>query len=630
MCLSKRTYPCYLKGNAKCETPSRFLAVDTEARITKEDNRDIHTLRLGEAYYVKKKDDKWKESRFSFTTADEFFTEVIRRLRTKEPLRIIAHNMAYDYNLLDFDSFLQRGNFRLSRWVLEPFIVEATNEKGNIQVLSSTNWFHSTLRETGRIFGIEKAEAPDFMGVDSETLREYCRQDALVLARIIEGYIDWIKSNDLGNFADTIAGQALACLRHRFMRPNSILLHRYPAIERLERESYMGGRCEAFRLGHFDNVYKLDVNSMYPYVMRNNVFPVKLVSGQEPVGENAILDGIDNGLYAIAECEILLHEPAIGVRRNDKLIFPVGKIHTCLTSSEIIYLANNPDIGSIERIIKGACYETLPIFRDYVDYFYSIKSSSEIPAEILMSKLFLNSVYGKFGQKEHTELMPISMDMCPEDREHFELAKMDMEQLGLGSILSLYQGKICKYVNIGGNIYRAPSKTQSSSADAFPAIAGAVTSMARLYLDTLIRIAGRDEVYYSDTDSLVTSETGYLRLLPYIDKHRLGALKIEGVGDISIYGLKHYDFSLHNANYVFDFDCPEVKLKGIRKDAIKVNDNTYRQMQFCTKASHLAKGHQAGTVVVEHIEKTISGNYDKGVVCPNGIIKPFILSEWEN
>lgn len=626
--MNKRTYPCYLKSNARCETPSRFIAVDTEAFITKEENRDVHTLRLGEAYYVRRKDGKWRESRISFTTAKEFYEQIARRLREKEPLRVIAHNMAYDYNLLDLDSFLRYGHFDLSRWVLEPFIIEAKSEYGCLQILSSTNWFKSSLKETGKIFGVEKGETPDFINVDTETLREYCRQDAFVLARIIENYIDWIKARDLGNFSDTIAGQAFACLRHKYMQPNSILLHRFKDVERLERESYLGGRCEAFRLGTFENIYKLDVNSMYPFVMRNNNFPVKMISGRGLVGENEVLDAIDRDQYAIADCLFSLNEPSIGIRRNDKLIFPIGRIKSALTSPEISYIIEHPEIGSIERIEGGAIYDTLPIFKDYVDFFYNIKSNSEIPAEILMSKLFLNSVYGKFGQKEHTELMPVSSDMDPEDKEHFELAKMDMQDLGVSSILSLYQNKICKYVQIGGEIYRAPSKSKDSSQDAFPAIAGAVTSLARLYLDSLMRIAGRDEIYYTDTDSLVTSETGFNRLSSFIDKHRLGALKIEGVGDIEINGLKNYKFACHNANYVFDFDSPEVKLKGIRKDAIKVNDNTFRQIQFCTKASHMSKGHAPGSVVVEYIEKTISGEYDKGIVGANGIISPFVFSEW--
>ncbi|GAI25381.1 unnamed protein product, partial [marine sediment metagenome] len=45
----------------------------------------------------------------------------------------------------------------------------------------------------------------------------------------------------------------------------------------LERASYKGGRVECFFLGELknDNYYILDVNSLYPFVMRNNSYPVK-------------------------------------------------------------------------------------------------------------------------------------------------------------------------------------------------------------------------------------------------------------------------------------------------------------------------------------------------------------------
>ncbi|GAI91252.1 unnamed protein product, partial [marine sediment metagenome] len=47
----------------------------------------------------------------------------------------------------------------------------------------------------------------------------------------------------------------------------------------MERESYKGGRVECFFLGSLENdsYYMLDVNSLYPFVMRSNPFPVKYI-----------------------------------------------------------------------------------------------------------------------------------------------------------------------------------------------------------------------------------------------------------------------------------------------------------------------------------------------------------------
>jgi hypothetical protein len=607
-------YPRYLSGNAKCEFPKEFIAVDTEAYINKNHTHDEHTLRLGEAIYSYYRLGKWHNVTFSFNTYNEFWDYLDRHRRAKSTLRVIAHNMAYDAQLLDIDHYISSRDMILEQWVLEPYIVKAYSETGSILFLSSTNWFHSSLRDLGKKFGIEKFESPTFDNtVPDNILRPYCAQDTLVLATIIQGYIKWLHDNDMGDFSNTISGQALNAYRHKWMEPKTILLHRYPMVEKIERESYLGGRCECFRLGTISNVYKLDINSMYPYVMSKYQYPCKLLSGDNLVNESTIYDAIDHGQYVIAKCAINMRENAIGVKRNNKLLFPIGKIITSLTLPEIDYIMKNPEIGRIDKIIGGAVYEQRYLFKDYVKYFYHIKSSSTNKADIEISKQLLVSLYGKFGQREYLEISqePLDTDVAK--------AMIDNNLSYLDEILTHNK----RLVRIGDKIYRIPEKSEKSSINANPAIASAVTAYARCYIDTLIRIAGRKNVYYTDTDSIFCNDIGYNNLKGYIDQHELGKLKMEewerGSGiyctDIEIYGPKNYKY------------LNVEKIKGIRKDAIKIDNNVYVQDQFCTKRSHYSKSHPPGTVIVEHITKHISCDYDKGLVS-NNIIIPYCLKEY--
>jgi len=343
---------------------------------------------------------------------------------------------------------------------------------------------------------------------------------------------------------------------------------------------------------------------MYPFVMKYKTFPCKLISGENFVNEHVIYDAIDNGKYIIAKCKINLKENAIGVRR-DKLIFPIGRIITSLSSPEINYILENPEIGEIEKIIGGAIYDHEKLFSEYVDFFYNIKSTSKLESEIAMSKALLVSLYGKFGQREY-------LDMKEEKDTDAVKAMLETGITSIDEILD----KDRKLINIGGKIYRLPEKSENSSVNANPAIASGVTAYARCYLDSLIRLAGRENVFYCDTDSLFCNEIGYHNLQKFIDPKELGKLKLEDQGNVELFGAKNYSFN------------DNLKIKGIRKDALKIGENRYIQDQFCTKKSHYSDRHEPGSVIVKHVVKEISNEYDKGLVTRTGKVFPFVLSEY--
>jgi len=618
----KTPYPHYLSKPEKSEMPRHMIAVDTEAHIEETEDGEIHTLRLGHAVEIRNNNGRWNETHYAFKTLDEFYAILDRHLNDKHKVRVVAHNMAYDYGILALDDYISSRKLTIQLFVLQPFIIKARNQKkGTLEIISSTNWFKLTLKETGKAFGIEKGEAPNFKNVSDDVLASYCKQDALVLARIMEGYIDFLKANDLGNFAPTIAGQALSAFTHKYMDEKTILLHRYKEITDMELASYKGGRCEVFQMGQLSNVFKVDVNSMYPFVMSDRSYPVKTIS-KKPV--KLSLDSLndivhDESRFVIANVKLKLKEPAIAVKR-DKLIFPIGDINECLCGPELKYILDNPDYGRIVSVTKACVYTAQPIFKDYVDFFYSIKRAKESDASVLMAKLFLNSLYGKWGQREHEDI----------EVEGPELQYMadSMRALGINSMFGKVGGIKRNFILVGSDLYTLPKADKDALArNSFPALASSVTAHARVYLDTLISCAGRENVFYTDTDSLFTNEAGYSALLSagFIHDSRLGALKLEAVGDVEIKGVKNYIFT----NYGFDaiFDVSQMKLKGVKKNAIEISPGVFEQMQFRTKKTRYSRGDKPGTIHLERVEKSIKGDYTKGIVNDSGRVSPLTLSE---
>ena len=212
----------------------------------------------------------------------------------------------------------------------------------------------------------------------------------------MEGYLNFIKEEDLGEFAFTISSQAMKAYRHRFMKYR-IHIHADEEAMKLEREAYHGGRSECFYIGKWNKgMYYVDVNSLYPFVMKYYKYPVQLLSVVKPKddGVQLLKEIIDKGYLVIAKVFVEIDKNILP-KKKDRLLAPVGKFWTVLSTPEVRLAFA---YGKILKVEKIAVYRGRRIFEDYVDYFYSKKMNSTGMYKAFY-KLFLNSLYGKWGQK---------------------------------------------------------------------------------------------------------------------------------------------------------------------------------------------------------------------------------------
>ena len=609
----------YISENKNREIPHHLLVVDTETFIEKSGEfSEKQTFRLGYAIYLwwNSRNGVYYEQNFPLKSVDDFHKLLDSILIPKRKLVIFSHNSSFDYSILMMDTYFSSRNFEISMRVIDQiFLIRAFKKSKDGQssiVYSDTmNYYKMSLQKLGEIFGEYKMKTPDFTNVSDSDLMKYCRQDTKILATLMKKHIQFIAEHDLGNFKMTIASQAFNAFRHRFMK-SKILIHTFDDIIQLELSSYRGGRCEAFIIGKRENIFKLDVNSMYPFVMKQYRYPIKPLSNT--VLTNLSIADIEDGLktdkFILAECNLILNEPVIAVKKK-KLFFPIGRITQTITSPEIEYILKNPEIGNIKSIKKCVFYHQESIFKEYVDYFYNFRKSTTNLAYQAMAKLFLNSLYGKFGQKSmsaHTKIDDHSIQ-----DNIFEL----MNDLKTNVVDKLIDDKLTRYIRLAEDLYCIENSSEILAYDSSPIIASAVTSYARMYLFELIKTAGLSEVFYCDTDSLFVSEIGYnnLKTKGLISPTELGKLKHEDTGNMEIFGAKNYSFN------------DETKLKGIKKDARLISPNKYIQSQFITKNLKYRKGIQDGMILVQPIIKQISMNYDKGMV-KNGTIFPLEFNDF--
>lgn len=539
-----------------------YIFIDTETDTFQKDKSTKElTFKLGVYQKVVKKRGEFKFiSPKSFLNINEFHKNVFKDLEAKTWL--VAHNWHFDFFSGNFTAFLERYGFKVEFFSFDAnrFILNAKNGDKEIFFVDTFNFFQFSLRKMGEIIGVKKLEI-DFDKATQTELIVYCVRDVEVLAKFFVKFLEFAKKHKV-TIKYTSASSAFRTYFNRFVTAK--LDKSCVETEKLEAESYYGGRVECFRLGEFrgdDKYYMLDINSLYPFVMSKNFFPTKEVGYKTD--------------YFIADCSVTLEKPILPYRMNGKLCFPIGTFRGVWCSCEL----NNPDV-KIVKIHKIVYYEAENIFSDYVNYFYPLKQNAKNDFEKLFSKLLLNSLYGKFGQK------------------YIKTTKEGKTNLDNG----VHNSNIGCYVVLNGEMFF--SETFGYHKKSRVAIASFCTAYARAYLWKSINIAGLENCFYCDTDSLILNEKGFLKLKDFISDE-LGDWKLEGCSkSVDIRGCKMYQFG------------KKLRVKGVKQ--AKSFELSYRQDRWLKTKSLMKKG-VFDKVIIEDYIKNLSYIYDKGIVEGNKV-----------
>jgi len=589
-----------LTGNKSSEWPSRFIFFDTETyrQPLPGGNAEQH-LKLGWLNFLSHdgydQRDTWRE----FREIDEFWDFLEEIAAPKKRTLVIAHNIDFDLQVLDYQRELMLRKYDINKSIIDSnrFILQARKNKHTYLFLDNSNYTNPEkvkLATLGKELGIEKIEVDPFLASDRE-LSTYCRRDVEIVREYILALFAYFKDNDFCHFAYTTAGLAFNTYRHRFMN-TPIFIHTFAKAIALERASYKGGRCEAFFIGQApkDTYYYLDVNSMYPFMMLEKDFPFRHIFTYE----HAHLFQLNYFLprrAVISDVLVKLKEPAIAVK-GARLIFPVGEFRTTLTSPELQYVKEH---GEIKKCFSLSLYEAGPIFKDYVTHFYNWRLKHLAEGRIIQSKfdkVLLNSLYGKFGQ-QITVSVPVDLDFdmpCRYFTEYDIVKKIKYN-----------------YVKIGDQWFREGRVAEGyHSMVAIPAF---VTAYARMYLWQIMKLAGLENVFYCDTDSVFVNRAGLDRLSSLVSTAKtLGMLGLKmSSPSLDIRGAKMYKFG------------DKIRIKGIKGPEAFLPQ--FKQWRFQRSRMALRKPDKP-FVLEEHYHKSLTYAYEKGEKCKDGRIKPFRLS----
>jgi len=614
-------FPHYITENRGSGTPHNVIFFDTETtgEVVGVDTIEA-TLNFGWACYTRRiGNGKWSAPKWQrFEDASTFWDFVYQFIRPKRRLYIMAHNLNFDLAQVKGFYRLQSDGWETTSRIIGPKILNLTYRRdgASIRLVDTYNYYPMGLKAVGAMVGLEKYEFPEDTD-DAALWDTYCRRDVEIMLEAMQLWWRRIKDWQLGNFGVTLASQCMNAYRHRFMK-TPIFIDTNKHAARVSRKSYLGGRNEAYFLGPIpERVWCLDINSMYPYIMRTYPMPYRLATTRTDISP-ANLSKLLETYSIVADVELDVTEPVIPIRYEGRTTWPLGSFHAALTSPELAHALN---LGMVTKVHYAALYLSANIFREYVDFFYGERIKARAAGDTAtegITKLFLNNLYGKFGQKgERWTIIGDAEDIDVRYYDYYDLTENKIiKRRQFAGVLEELQGAPDDgdYVPaIAGESRDSLPAITAESRDSFPGIAAHVTAYARMYLWRLMEAAGRENVYYTDTDSLMVNKAGYDALKPFCDPTELGYLKVEWESDdVVINGLK--DYRVDNT----------VKIKGIRKDAIETRPGVFRQDQF--RGIHgMIRAGDMDRILIKTIEKTLLRRYQKGRVAESGRVFPLLI-----
>lgn len=424
------------------------------------------------------------------------------------------------------------------------FWIGEDNRKGLLHVrhgedsllfVSVHNWFEGGLATLASWQGETIAECPESLPVPAK--QEEAVHRTRIMAVGILRFLAILKQEELGSLAPTMAGQAFALYRSQFMS-HPLYVHDNAEVNKLERAAYRGGRTDCFVAGEqAGDFYKLDVNSMYPSVMVNYPLPTKLLgyfTSNLPIER---VKEMGEKRFLIADVTLTTEYEQFPWTGKGRGCYPIGTFRTTLAHGSLMRAVEE---GAVRRVHQLALYERGFIFSEYVRALWQKRLDAKQQGNLVMAdvyKLLLNSLYGKFGQRERMTLK--TRPWNPDDfmsGEHVEEGIIYKQWFAFGK----------------RTIFLT---TENPAHDAFFAIAAGVTDYARCRLWDLMMQAGLHNLVYIDTDCLIVNAGGRELLNEEIG-YGLGQLKEEGYATrVAIYAPKDYEFG------------DEVKKKGVGPQA---------------------------------------------------------------
>lgn len=591
----RRTH--WLRKNAAQRMPRRVICIDSEAYRNPHEFGESHTFRLASLTFDKLDVDcneTHETVRMDFGADAALWAWAETFTASSHRTVCFMHNAAYDVRLTNALTHLPALGWRYTGGALNSYGYWSTWRKRNnsLALVDSLSFLPAGLDRIAQLLQREKLPLPDEAADEAYWLAR-CRTDVEVTREAILRVIRYLKGNDLGDFRNTGAGQASAAFRHRFLPARSLLVHDDAEALDAERRAAHAGRAEVWRHGvTTETLYEYDYEFAYARIGQAASLPARYQGSHGPIPQPR-LERVMNEYCVLAECVVETDVPIVPVSVGGHTLWPVGRFTTALWDSELRALQG---AGSRATVTRYYYYRRSPILRGWADWIITQlnQDTGELdPVIRLMLKDWSRSLIGRFG------LRYASLE---------QVATLPIADLALRGVTHSEDGSVGSYLQIGNQLFDRTDKIESPNST--PAIMSYVMAQARLNLWEATLAAGQENVYYLDTDGIITNRAG---------AHRLDGLVRSG----SLSGLRR------KAAYAGgDFRSPRNvdlgelrRVSGAPRSAERLGPNRYQGQTWESLQAALQHG-KAGTVRLREQTFEVSDFDPRRLHLPGGATAP--------
>lgn len=478
-----------------------------------------------------------------FTPVDEWWYKVAAKCQGGWRIKIISPNGSHLLTLTSFWQYVDAEIFRvlvptsdlaksgktagqpkrpwMGRLVLKgtPTIVGARCGKGSVTILSASNYADVPAHTLCRGVGLEPAGGwvgeTDGGQVDVEPA-DHC----LALTRWFRRLISTWVSEQCGPWGDTAGALGLSLWRATD-GAKSVARHDREEALQVEAAALHGGRASVWYYGSVGDrsacpaypadpppegdyptlpgrAHKLDVRSLYPWLLATKDFPIKF----QGIKRNRTPDELRGWLKywgGIAVVKLRAQEPEYPVRLDDRTRYPLGDCTATLAGPELLAALERDEVLEVRTYLRYAMGSPFKRWGRFVLRKRTEAKAAGDPAAELLWKLVANAFGGKFAQRSR-RWVPCPRESAPKRWGDYYISREGSAAPEARRALAGIPHRLL----VGGPGGRLPA-----------AVYAYLTSYGRLHTRGIRILLGAGVVLAQDTDGLWVTDEGLRRARKY-------------------------------------------------------------------------------------------------------------------
>jgi len=408
----------------------------------------------------------------------------------------MAHNLGYDVRIAQVLDILPKLGWVLEWCNLDRNVSAMTwrSDHGTLVLADLYTWLPMPLQKVGELLDLPKLQMPH-PNASKDRWERYCLRDAEIVAAAMGELVDFIDTEQLGNWQPTGAGMSYATWRHKFMT-HKVLVHDHEDVIAAERAAMHTGRAEAWRHGNLSGEVwtEADMRTAYTHIAAESELPTKYKFTTGAITTRQY-EELSSRYRVLCLCDVSTDLPVVPYHNGERTLWPVGRFTTWLWDVEVNELLGE---GQGVRILRSHVYTKAPILGDWAHWVLGIVNAerdSVSPVVRAYAKHCGRALIGRLALRA----------------PRWEVYGGNPGgEVGISHDVDYASGQVRRMMHVGDRTLVETERVEGR--DSLPQVTGWIMAECRVRLHWAMRAAGYENLAHVDTDSVLVNKQGLINL----------------------------------------------------------------------------------------------------------------------